>query len=141
MQETGAGRVQYEGSWARDQQHMSTVYGRERPVRFRTGTTILYCLDTWHRATPVAAGRCRWSHHHVWRVRGADFVQHQAFVPLLAQMPPVYMASLDVVQRAVLGFPAPGHEWWTAETVASAGQRYGMDMMTPYRQALLVGRL
>ena len=55
----------------------------------------------------------------MWRVQDADFIQHQAFVPLLAQMPPRYLASLDVVQRAVLGFPAPGHEWWTAETVAS----------------------
>ena len=45
--------------------------------------------------------------------------------------------SLD--QRAVLGFPQPGSDYWCDETVAAVAARYGvfgMDM-TPYREALL----
>ena len=36
-------------------------------------------------------------------------------------------------ERELLGFPPPGHPYWTEETLAGVGARYpGMDM-TPYR--------
>ena len=54
----------------------------------------------------------------------------QAFAPRLALMPPRYMRHLSVEQRAVLGFPGPGDDYWSAETIAAVGRRYGMDMST-----------
>lgn len=48
------------------------------------------------------------------------------------------VAQATVEQRGVLGFPPPGHEYWTAQTVAAVEARYqafGIDM-TPYRSAL-----
>ena len=45
------------------------------------------------------------------------------------------IAKATVEQRTVLGFPAPGHDYWTAYTIAAVEARYapfGMDM-SPYR--------
>ncbi len=48
------------------------------------------------------------------------------------------IAQASVDQRCVLGFPAPGHAYWTTETIAAVGARFGplgMDMR-PYHSAL-----
>ena len=45
------------------------------------------------------------------------------------------IARATVEQRTVLGFPAPGHDYWSAYTIAAVEARYaplGMDM-SPYR--------
>ena len=48
------------------------------------------------------------------------------------------VAEATVEQRSVLGFPPPGHKYWTPETLLAVEARYhafGIDM-TPYRAAL-----
>ena len=48
------------------------------------------------------------------------------------------VAQATVEQRGVLGFPPPGHEYWTPQTLAAVEARYqafGIDMK-PYRSAL-----
>ncbi len=48
------------------------------------------------------------------------------------------IARASVDQRCVLGFPAPGHAYWTPDTIEAVGARYGplgMDM-APYRLPL-----
>jgi hypothetical protein len=48
------------------------------------------------------------------------------------------VARASVEQRCVLGFPAPGHCYWTPETVGAVGAHFGplgMDM-TPYERKL-----
>jgi hypothetical protein len=50
------------------------------------------------------------------------------------------IAKASVEQRCVLGFPRPGHSYWTQETIAAVQARYGslgIDM-TPYAHALAV---
>ncbi len=45
------------------------------------------------------------------------------------------IASATPAQRAVLGFPAPGHAYWTTATIDAVEARfqpYGIDM-SPYR--------
>src|SRR5262245_65069291 len=52
------------------------------------------------------------------------------------------MARASVEQRCVLGFPRPGHNYWTQETIDAVQARYGalgIDM-TPYQRALAVRR-
>ena len=49
------------------------------------------------------------------------------------------IAECSLDQRAVLGFPQPGSDYWCEQTVAAVEARYGvfgMDM-TPYQEALL----
>ena len=48
------------------------------------------------------------------------------------------IATATVEQRCVLGFPAPGHPYWTAATLDAVAARYeplGMEM-APYRDAV-----
>ena len=119
------------------------LYERERYVRFKPGTLLLYRHDVWHRGTPLKPdtmrlaqnltfrrAECEWlSTLHIgwaWQLYRSD----QAFTKLLAQ------ASLD--QRAVLGFPQPGSGYWCEQTIAAVQARFGalgMDM-SPYLEAL-----
>ena len=48
------------------------------------------------------------------------------------------IARSTLKQRAVLGFPQPGSDYWCEETLAAIEARYGMFGMKiePYRQAL-----
>ncbi len=49
------------------------------------------------------------------------------------------IAGVTLAQRAVLGFPQPGSDYWTEATVAAVEARhgvFGMDM-SPYRAALI----
>ena len=111
-------------------------YLDEKPVYYHPGTCILYRLDAWHRGTPAALNKTRYTHHHVWRHRCAEWINWQSLAPRMSGMPGRYLESLSVAQRTVLGFAAPGDRYWTRETVNSVGQRYpGMDM-DPYREAM-----
>ena len=111
-------------------------YREEKPIRYRKGTCVLYRLDAWHRGTPVALNKVRYTHHRGWRTREADWISWQGLAPKMALLPNRYLEALTVEQRAVLGFPPPGDAYWTQETVDMVGRRYaGMDM-EPYRLPL-----
>ena len=45
------------------------------------------------------------------------------------------IAQASVDQRCVLGFPAPGHPYWTLETLAARYGALGMDL-DPYARAV-----
>eukprot|EP01047_Picozoa_sp_COSAG01_P004573 COSAG01_NODE_152_length_23937_cov_122.193976_3_plen_124_part_00 len=94
-------------------------------------------LDAWHRGTPVALDRVRWTHHHVWRRAEAEWVNWQALAPLMAAMPTRFLSEvLSVEQRAVLGFPPPGNAYWSVDTIDAVGRRYDTMDMSPYSEAL-----
>jgi hypothetical protein len=73
-------------------------------------------LTRWHRG---------WSRH--------VFDPEQRWEQLLSR--------LSVAQRTVLGFPPPGHRFWTAATVEMVEARYRQHEidMGPYRAALRGG--
>jgi len=118
----------------------ASLYAREQHVRFAPGDVLLYRHDLWHRGTPLLPGRLRLAHNITYRKAAAEWIstlhvgwawsayqRSKAFERLIAQ------ASLE--QRAVLGFPQPGSDYWCDETIAAVEARYGvfgMDM-TPYR--------
>ena len=119
----------------RSKQNIDRLYETEKPVYYKPGTCILYGLNAWHRGTPVAIGKVRYTHHHVWRHRNAEWVNWQSLAPKMYGMPTCFLEQLTVLQRTVLGFAAPGNAYWTQETIDAVGQRYpGMDM-TPYKKA------
>ena len=118
----------------RSKENIDRLYEEEKPVYYKPGTCILYGLNAWHRGTPAALGKVRYTHHHVWRHRDAEWVNWQSIAPKMYGMPTRYLEQLSVLQRTVLGFAAPGNAYWTKETIDAVGQRYpGMDM-TPYKE-------
>ena len=106
------------------------LYAKERLVKYGVGTALLYRHDTWHRGSTTVSGACRINHSFVWRRADALWVQYGG---------PWYgcshnfLAEITPQQRCVLGWPAPGHEYWrNPATVEAVGRRYtGMDM-APY---------
>ena len=138
--ETGAARVPHETGWLRDAAAMRRLYEAERPVRFKPGTCVLYCLDAFHRGTPVELGAWRYTQHTVWRRADAPHVGFQTLAPNLAYMPPRYLANMVPDCRAVLGIPPPGDTFWTPNSVEAARRRYGFDP-GPYLRHLNAPRL
>eukprot|EP01046_Picozoa_sp_COSAG06_P075156 COSAG06_NODE_23336_length_695_cov_0.875839_1_plen_124_part_10 len=120
----------------RTEEYTEHLYATERPIRYRPGACAIYRLDAWHRGTPAALGKVRYSHHHVWRRADAEWVNWQSLAPKMSGIPNRYLEELSVTQRACLGFPPPGNAYWTPHTVEAVGMRYTNMDMSPYWEAL-----
>ncbi|CAN0040367.1 unnamed protein product, partial [Phaeothamnion confervicola] len=118
------------------------LYARERYAKYRRGTVLFYRHDTWHRGTPVKANALRCVQNLTFRRADADWIPSWNMGTARAMykenmVVEKMVASASVTQRNVLGFPAPGHRYWTAATLAATAARYeplGMDM-APYEKA------
>ena len=119
------------------------LYAREVKTRYRVGDILFYRHDTWHRGTPVTHGALRLVQNMTFKKASSDWVSvlHTGWAWSLYRPdhgPEKMIAGLDPEQRSVLGFPLPGHEYWTEETVLAVQARYapfGIDM-EPYKTAL-----
>ncbi len=121
-----------------------TLYQREQYARYRPGDVLFYRHDTWHRGTPMTPDTLRLVQNITYRRAEAEWIStlHVGWAWLAYRKNKfleklIVECSLD--QRAVLGFPQPGSDYWCDETVAAVAARYGvfgMDM-THYREALL----
>lgn len=119
------------------------LYAREVGTRYRVGSVLLYRHDTWHRGTPIKSGALRLAMNLTYRKAGRDWmgVLHQGWSWAMyrrSQVMERLVASSSPEQRAVLGFPKPGHPYWNEDTLAAVEARYanfGIDM-SPYREAL-----
>ena len=122
------------------QQHL---YAREVVAKFQFGSVLFYRHDTWHRGRPVKPGCFRLVQNLTFTRTGRDWlnVLHPGWSWSMYRRDKLMeklIAQASVEQRGVLGFPAPGHEYWTPQTVSAVEARYGafgIDM-TPYRDAL-----
>ena len=112
-------------------------------ARFGVGSVLFYRHDTWHRGTPLRPGTMRLAQNLTFRKASSEWISvlqpgwAWAMYRRAKQMEQL-IAAASVEQRCVLGFPKPGHAYWTRETVEAVGARFGplgMDM-TPYEEAL-----
>ena len=118
------------------------LYARERRVRYRPGTVLMYRHDTWHRGTPITAGALRVVQNLTFRRAASEWIStvHEGWAWAMYRRSQVIerlIATATTDQRCVLGFPAPGHPYWTADTIAAVESRYcafGIDM-DDYRMA------
>ena len=106
------------------------LYAREQLVDYRPYDVLFYRHDTWHRGTPIKEGTCRLAHNVTFRLASAEWVSTlhpgwawSAYRP--SQVFERWLAQASVPQRTVLGFPHPGHAYWTPATVAAVAARYG----------------
>lgn len=115
-------------------------------MEYRPGSVLFYRHDTWHRGTPLRPGSRRLAQNLTFRRAGSEWVStvHTGWAWAMyrpSQVMERLIAQSSVDQRCVLGFPAPGHSYWTAETVAAVEARFGplgMDT-SPYANALAPG--
>ena len=135
--------VETAGGWGR--QHGwegHQIYEKEKLVRYKPGTVLLYRMDTYHRGTIVYPEGVRRVWGAVWRRADADYVHaggqgmHGVGNGAFGQFAHIF-PRVSPYQRSVVGFPMPGVDYWNADTVERVGVRYpGVDM-TPYAQARL----
>ena len=124
------------------QQYLSYVdfpelYRAEVPASGPAGAVMAYRPDVYHRGTAMTEdGPARiilnvayrpagaeWVGYHAWPIAGESFAWHR------------FVGHASVRQLTVLGFPEPGHPYWTPETLAGVGARYPALDMTPWARA------
>ncbi len=113
------------------------LYENEVKVVVPAGGLLIYSMRTFHRGTPFVANGGRLGHFityspAAWRWLGIDSWSVEAIRPEFRS----WIENASTQERELLGFPEPGHPYWTAETVEGVSARYpGMDMK-PYRKAM-----
>ena len=102
------------------------------------GTIVCYRPDVYHRSVDWSepgrrrimlhisfrTAECEWAGFHAWPIKGFSPEWHS------------FVAGADPRRLSLLGFPRPGHPYWTPETVAGVAARYPKLDVTPWESAL-----
>jgi len=118
------------------------LYARARSVQHRPGSVLFYRHDLWHRGTPLQPGTMRLMQNMTFRRADCEWIStvHVGWAWAMYRPSKVMvnlLAQGTVDQRCVLGFPEPGHAYWTRGTLDAVRARlepWGMDM-APYEAA------
>ena len=101
----------------------------------KAGTTLVYSTEVFHRATSMTGTNVsRFTALADYRAADATWTSKQAFGnqgnrPEMIE----FVTNTDVATRTLLDIPAPGHPYWTEQTINDMEVRYpGIDM-APYR--------
>lgn len=121
----------------------TNLYEREVLAGYRFGSILFYRHDVWHRGTPIHPGALRVVQNLTFRDVEADWINtlHPGWAWSMYrpdQLMEQLIASATVLQRTVLGFPAPGSRYWNAATLAAVRARFApwnIDL-APYETAL-----
>jgi len=101
------------------------------------GSIVAYRPDVYHRSVDLTdPAASRFMLHVAYRPAAAEWGGYQAW-PIKGFSPEwaKFVAQATPEQLTVLGFPAPGHPYWTDETLDGVAARYpGLDL-TPWRRA------
>jgi ectoine hydroxylase-related dioxygenase (phytanoyl-CoA dioxygenase family) len=116
------------------------LYALERPVRASAGSLLVMSPRTFHRGSQITAERAaRFVHFMTYRSAATRWMESQNWPsnPPQSDTPMMrsFMETATPRQREMLGFPAPGHEYWNEETLRGVAMRFPNMDMTPYREA------
>jgi hypothetical protein len=102
------------------------------------GSIVAYRPDVYHHSVDVTgSGVCRIMMHVSYRPADAEWSQYQAWAfKGFSSEWHNFVQSSGPTELALLGFPRPGHPYWTDETIARVNARYPALDMTPWRSAL-----
>jgi hypothetical protein len=118
------------------------IYAREQRVRYSFGTILFYRHDTWHRGTPLNPGALRIVQNLTFRKGASEWIStlHTGWTWAMYSQTKRFedfLCTASVEQRSALGFPRPGHAFWSKQTVFGVAARYGGKMvMEPYAAGL-----
>ena len=113
------------------------IYDNEVKVVCPAGSLLMYSMRTFHRGTAIkgknharlgmfvtyAPKACRWMGIVGWPVSAGKKEFHD------------WIVGASVEERSLLGFPEPGHEFWTEETLDGVNARFAGIDMSPYRNS------
>jgi hypothetical protein len=113
------------------------LYRDDVAVCAPAGSVVVYRPDVYHRSNDFRdPARSRFLLHVSYRPAAVEWGGYQAW-PFKGFSPEwhTFVAGATPRQLEVLGFPPPGHPFWTEETLTGVGRRYpGLDL-TPWRLA------
>ncbi len=92
---------------------------------------VAYANDTLHRGTAMTAPRgVRYTIHVNFRPEGIDWITRQSWQQHAnTRRWHDFVLRATAEQLALFGFPAPGHPYWTEETMEATAARYpGLDL-------------
>ena len=114
------------------------LYAAEVPSSGPAGSVLAYRPDVYHRGVRMtAAGAARFMLHVSFKPAATDWLgsfglpnagedmSWHRFVPLATER-----------QLTVLGFPVPGHPYWTEQTLAGVAARYPLLDLSPWRHGM-----
>jgi len=116
----------------------AAMYEAEVPASGPAGSVLAYRPDVYHRGTAMRTPErarlllhvayrpadAEWIGYNAWPIAGEGFAWHR------------FVAHSNVRQLTLLGFPEPGHPYWTPETLAGVGARYPTLDMGPWAEAM-----
>ena len=99
------------------------------------GSLLIYRSDILHRGNNFSLpGRARFSMLVDYQLRGTTWRGKMSWPKQYPERWSEFLPRLSIRQRDLFGFPRPGDEYWTEQTLADVAARYpGMDM-DPYRE-------
>ena len=101
------------------------------------GSIVAYRPDVYHRSVDwTAPGHARFMLHVAFKSAPAEWAGYQSW-PFKGLTPEWihFVPTATERQLTALGFPAPGHPYWTPATLDGVAQRYpGLDL-APWREA------
>jgi Phytanoyl-CoA dioxygenase (PhyH) len=117
------------------------LYAAEVPASGPAGSILAYRPDVYHRGVRMTAPRsARFMVHVSYKPANTDWLGSHG-LPNAAEDMSWYrfVQRADVRQLTVLGFPPPGHPYWTVETLTGVAARYPMLDLSPWRNAAPAG--
>jgi hypothetical protein len=118
------------------------LYGAEVPASGPAGSILAYRPDVYHRGVRMTApGAARFMLHVSYKPAATDWLGSFGLPDAGEDLSWYrFMGGATVRQLTVLGFPAPGHPYWTAQTLDGVAARYPMLDPSPWRGAVGDGR-
>ena len=113
------------------------LYAAEVPASGPAGSILAYRPDVYHRGVRMTAPRsARFMVHVSYKPAATDWLGSHG-LPNAAEDMSWYrfVQHANERQLTVLGFPPPGHPYWTAQTLAGVAARYPMLDLSPWRDA------
>jgi hypothetical protein len=113
------------------------LYQAEVPASGAAGSTLVYRPDVYHRGVKMTAPRSsRFMVHVSYKPAATDWLGSHALPNAAEDLSwHRFMQRATLRQLLVLGFPPPGHDYWTAATLAGVAARYPSLDMSPWEQA------
>ena len=114
------------------------LYAAEVPASGPAGSVLAYRPDTYHRGVRMTApGAARFMLHVSYKPGSTDWLGSFALPNAGEDMSwHRFVPRATERQLTVLGFPTPGHPYWTAQTLAGVAARYPLLDLSPWRNAV-----
>ncbi len=114
------------------------LYAAEVPASGPAGSVLAYRPDVYHRGVRMtAAGAARFMLHVSFKPAATDWLGSFGLPNAGEDMSwHRFVARATERQLTVLGFPAPGHPYWTEQTLAGVAARYPLLDLSPWRHGM-----